>query len=589
MRSRTTALIGGAIFILTLVIFWLSPVSQVTDSKYSMLVSESLWRRGTFRLDYYRIPPDQIGKYGVGPIYQLHLVRGHVYYIFPDASAALSVPFVIALNAIGISTANPDGTYNEYGDIFLQTSIAAVLMAALASIFFFTARLVLPTSWSVVLALGAALGTQVWSTGSRSLLMHTWFILILGVVIWMLLAQETGQRRLRPVWLATLLAWLYFVRPTGILVIIAVTIYLSLYYRALLRPYLIAGAAWLAGFVIYSWYNFRRPVPLYYTIQSLYHDYWNQLAANFVSPSRGLFVYVPVLLWVAYLLVRYWSWLVYPRLAVLALTIMLPHMLIIARYWPGHSYGARYSTDLVPWFFLLAVLSVQAWRRWRAAQTKVPIRQWHVPLFAGGLLLALSIFINGRGALAAATMRWNSKPINVDQAKWRIWEWCNPQFLAGLLRPPLPAVFPSVRSPEHIDLGAAGSEKFLWYGWSGAEESFRWTEGPEAAFIFALPDSKDTTLRLKLSPFLVTEKHPQQRVEFALNGQPISMMVLKTEEAQECVLSLPAGGLREHNVLTLKLPDAAAPKSFGFSADERLLGVAVHWLEFSQAKHENAD
>lgn len=581
MGSKTTALIGVVVFIFTLVIFWLSPVSQVTDSKYSMLVSESLWRRGTFKLDHYRIPPDQIGKYGVGPIYQLHLVEGHVYYIFPDASPALSVPFVMALNAMGISATNPDGTYNEHGEVLLQTSIAAVLMAALASIFFFTARLVLPTSWSVVLALGAALGTQVWSTGSRSLLMHTWFILILGGVIWMLLAEASGRARLRPVWLATLLAWLYFVRPTGILVIIAVTIYLLLYRRALLRPYVITGLAWLAGFVVYSWHNFHRPVPLYYTIRSLYHDYWNQLAANFVSPARGLLIYVPVLFWVACLLVRYWSWLVHPRLVILGLAIVPPHMLIVAQYWPGHSYGARYSTDLVPWFLLIAVLSAQAWLRWRAAQVRVSVWQWHVPLFAGGLLLALSIFMNGRGAIAAETMRWNSTPVNVDQAKWRIWDWRNPQFLAGLLQPRLPSVFASVKPPEHIDLSAPGSEKFLWYGWSGAEESFRWTEGAEATLVFALPENKDATMRIKLSPFLVAEKHSQQRLGFVLNGQAIKTLVLTDEAPQELVLSLPAAAVHEKNVLTLKLPDAAAPKSFGTSADERLLGVAVQWLEFS--------
>lgn len=581
MTSKATALIGAAIFTFTLVIFWLSPVSQVTDSKYSMLVSESLWRRGTFKLDYYRIPPDQIGRYGVGPIYQLHIVNGHVYYIFPDASAALSVPFVMVLNAVGISAANPDGTYNEHGEVVLQTTIAAVLMAVLASIFFFTARLVLPASWSVILALGAALGTQVWSTGSRSLLMHTWFILILGVVVWMLLAEAAGKSRLRPVWLATLLAWLYFVRPTGILVVVAITIYLALYHRALLRPYLITGSAWLAGFLAYSWHNFGRPVPLYYTIRSLYHDYWNQLAANFVSPARGLFIYVPVLMWVGYLLLRYWSWLVYPRLAVLALSIIPPHMLIIAQYWPGHSYGARYSTDLVPWFFLLAVLSVQAFLRWRAKQSRVSMWQWHVPLFAGSVLLAISIFINGRGAMAAEVMRWNSTPVNVDQAKWRIWDWRNPQFLAGLLRPPLPSVSPLVEPPEHIELAAAGSEKFLWYGWSGAEESFRWTEGPEATLVFALPENRNTTLRIKLAPFLVQGKHSQQRVEFALNAQPLATITLTTDDAQEIVLTLPASAVRAQNVLTLKIPDAATPQSFGVNSDERQLGVAVHWLDFS--------
>ena len=104
-------------------------------------------------------------------------------------------------------------------------------------------------------------------------------------------------------------------------------------------------------------------------------------------------------------------------------------------------------------------------------------------------MLALSIFINGRGAVAAETMRWNSKPINVDQAKWRIWDWRNPQFLAGLLRPPLPSVFPSLKPSERVDLGAAGSK--LFSRTVGVERGvFRWTEVPNG-IVFALRSTRN--------------------------------------------------------------------------------------------------
>jgi len=42
-------------------------------------------------------------------------------------------------------------------------------MAGLAVIFFYTSRLVLPLTWSIVIALGGALGTQIFSTASRVL------------------------------------------------------------------------------------------------------------------------------------------------------------------------------------------------------------------------------------------------------------------------------------------------------------------------------------------------------------------------------------------------------------------------------------
>jgi hypothetical protein len=114
------------------------------------------------------------------------------------------------MNAFHITAVNPDGTYQPKGEVRIQATIAALLMATLASLFFYTARLVLPLRWSVLIALSAAFGTQVWSTASRGLWSHDWQLTLVGIVIWMLLAQETGRRKWNPVVLGTLLAWIYF-------------------------------------------------------------------------------------------------------------------------------------------------------------------------------------------------------------------------------------------------------------------------------------------------------------------------------------------------------------------------------------------
>src|SRR6266536_1932077 len=209
-------LIAGIIILVFIgAVFSMSRIHQFADSHYSMLVSESLLHHGTFTLDSYAIPrlapKQQIGYVSNGSIYQLELVNGHIYYFMPPGSSILSIPHVAVMNVFGISAANPDGTYNAEGEAKIEATLAALLMATLAVIIFFTSRLLLPVGWSALLALSSALGTQIYSTTSRALWSDTWGIFLLGFVIWMLLAQETGKRSIRPILLASLLSWTYFV------------------------------------------------------------------------------------------------------------------------------------------------------------------------------------------------------------------------------------------------------------------------------------------------------------------------------------------------------------------------------------------
>src|SRR2546423_75890 len=129
-----TIAMGMLIFILTLLLFMFSRVHQVADSSYSMLLSQSLVSHGSFTLDKYAIPryePQWFGYYfRNGPIYQLEVARGHLYYHLPPGSSVLSAPFVAALNLFGISPANRDGTYNPNGEVKIEAALAALLMAA---------------------------------------------------------------------------------------------------------------------------------------------------------------------------------------------------------------------------------------------------------------------------------------------------------------------------------------------------------------------------------------------------------------------------------------------------------------------------
>jgi hypothetical protein len=436
---RTELATGVLIFGFTCAVFLLSIVQQAADSNYSLLLSESLLYHRTFSLDNHGIPrfepKQQVGWVSDGEIYQLEYVDGRLYYFFPPGSSILSLPYVAVMNASGVSATYPDGTYNYQGELKLQKYLAALLMAGFAAIIFFTARLILPPAWSVLVALGSALGTQVWSTASRGLWADTWGLFLFGIVAWMLLAHEVGRYRLRPVLLASLLAWTYFVRPTSSVPILIITGYLFLSYprRAFVR-YVMTGAAWFLGFALFSFYNYGQLLPNYYRANRLtFEAFPVALAGNLISPSRGLLIFVPVVIFIAYLLVRYAKELTHRRLVAVCLSIVVAHQIVTAGFspwWGGHCYGPRYMTGLVPWFVLLSILAIKAALTWREkyGTAGVPLNrkaEWAL----GATLLLCSMVINGRGAMNPRTSRWNFTPVNVDQSPERLWDWKDPQFL----------------------------------------------------------------------------------------------------------------------------------------------------------------
>jgi hypothetical protein len=435
---RIEVAIGIALFGFTLFVFLISRVHQVTDSSYSMLLSESLLHHRSLALDSYQIPrlepKPQIGYVSDGDIYHLEYVDGKIYYFFPAGSSILSIPFVAVMNAWGVSAANPDGTYNRDGETKIQVRLSAILMAAFAVIVFYAARVLLPLGWSALIAMSTALGTQIWSTASRALWSDTWAIFLLGFVIVQLIAPEARKGRPRPVLLACLLAWTYFARPTYSIPIIVITIYLFIYYRSSFWRYALAGGLWLAAFIAYSEYHYGHLAPNYYLASRLsFETFGMALAGNLVSPSRGLLIFVPVLFFVAYLLVRYASELYSRRLVILSLSVIVAHLIVVSGFspwWAGHSFGPRYTTGLVPWFTLLAIVGVRSRLAW--VEKHPGSRRFFraVELSAGSLLLLGSLVINALGATAHRTWLWNSRPVNVDASPDRVWDWKHPQFLA---------------------------------------------------------------------------------------------------------------------------------------------------------------
>lgn len=442
---RVAQRIGLWLFLVTSLVFVLSPVWSLQDSKYSMLLSESIIRNHSVHLNAYQFPePIREAERCVSPsaplqsaflTYQLDRVRGNVVYCYPNGTSILSIPFVALMNVLGVHCYSPDGRYLRFGEGAIQRFLAALLMAGFTVVVFNTAARILEVGQSLIIAIGTAFGTQVWSSASRVMWSHTWLIFLGGLATYYMLGRETGcTKRGHSIVLATLISWMYIVRPTGAIPVLCVTIYVFAFWRRDFIAYSLTGLAWFAGFVCYSWFTFGKLIPDYYLDSRI--DFGNllkNLPAVLFSPSRGLFIFVPELIFVFYLLIRYWASTPYPRLAMLSLSIMAIQTVLVAlwpNWWGGYSYGPRLLADGLPWLALLAILGCAA--RLRSDKAGKFSR---AEIATALSLLALSIAFNGRGAISQATADWNPE-VDIDRHPERAWNWSNPQFMAGLIPPP---------------------------------------------------------------------------------------------------------------------------------------------------------
>lgn len=431
------------VFIFTLFVFCLSPVSVLSDGQYSMVLSDSIIHHRSMYLNAYRFPGtvSQDGRCGASTereshssdTYQLVRIGENVVYCYPNGGSILSLPFVALMSTVGLRPTYNNGIYNYVGEAKMQRLIASILMALLACIVFRTSLLLLDTPTSILVTFGVAFGTQIWSTASRTLWSHTWLVFLASWVAYFLLRSAHQKSKLHPIIVATLLSWMYFVRPTGAIAITCIAVYVFACGRREFLAFVAVGVFWFAGFLIYSWFTFGRLLPKYYVD---FRSQWSQLPTalegTLLSPSRGLFVFVPAAAFILYLLARYWHHIPCKRIVVVSLGIIAIHILLIASWvcwWGGYGYGPRLCTDFVPWLALLAIMGLAA----RSANAPSTPRNLEAAI--GLFLLAISVVVNGRGAISWATFRWNNA-VDIDFHPYRAFDWSYPQFMAGILPAP---------------------------------------------------------------------------------------------------------------------------------------------------------
>jgi hypothetical protein len=376
-----------------------------------------------------------------GRPYQIEPAGGHLFYWYPPAPSFLAVPLVAGAAAFGATPLGPDGRYDPVRDIALHGWLGPAVAAAIVGVLFLIAAELLPLPAAAAATVVAALGSPIWSTLSRAMSSNTWHVLLLSLAALEMLRAAHREREIHAAGLAALVALAYLSRPATSITIACVTVWMLLRHPRRFAVYALTGGAWAALFFGYSLVQFGVPLPSYYRLAARLSAEWIWPSATGIlfSPSRGLLVYSPIVVWVGWILARYRHALRFPDLAAVACACIGGTFLATTTWrvwWGGHSYGPRLTADFIPWLFLIAVVALDARRRVLAAAGPSAITRRRLELALGVMLGITSAALHAPGALQVQTLLWNERLGPEQYEPPLLWDWQYPQFLAAYRMPP---------------------------------------------------------------------------------------------------------------------------------------------------------
>ena len=431
-----------AIFLVVFLVHLTSPNSSVADSLRTVPVADSMVHRRTISLDAYRTggwggpPPIETG-YGVEE------AQGHLYPRFPWTVSLFLVPVVVVVDgaaAAGIGQTVAERSIELNTDWEFQVAGMSYVVALAAVLVYAFSRLLLPIDderrrrlLALAVTFVFAFGTSMWSTASRAAWQHGPSALFLAAATLVAVRSRTRPQPLLSLLLGVALAGAYVMRPTSVIPLLLFTLWV-LVARFRQVPVYVAGlAVVLVPFVIVNLRAWGTALPPYFSAgRAEYHPgMFEALAGNLVSPTRGLFVFSPILLLSIVGVVMKLRGRTIDLLDLTMIASIGAHWVAISLaidnaaiplWWGGHSYGPRLFTDMIPFLLALSMPAVVWVATSRARALKL----------SAVALVAISVFFHWQGAYLRSSYCWNVIPENVDQHPDRLWEWDDPQFLRGV-------------------------------------------------------------------------------------------------------------------------------------------------------------
>ena len=363
---------------------------EVANSRYYLARSTDPARRG------------YVSTYGVG-------------------AGMIALPIFVLGNTI-----DPDFWQSRSAKWMAGKWVASACVALSVGLIFLMASPLVGRWLSAVIALTFGLATNVWSMTSQSLWQAAPSVLFITLAIYCLPRMQ--RHRAWAVMCGVATGCAVVCRESAVLFAAAVAGHLLVcmwlqrdpgvawFRRRAWRTfvgYVLGGLPFVLALGFYHWYYLGSPFTLAKTQAALWFaeskmgnpNLWQTpfvigFAGLLVSPSRGVLVYSPVLVFAIGGAVLVWKRKRYASFRPLTVVALLL-IAMYAKYFDWHSgwsFGSRYTTDILP---MLAVCSVAI------AKPLARNKRWKI-LF--GLALAWSLFVQVLGAFAYNMVGWNNRP-----------------------------------------------------------------------------------------------------------------------------------------------------------------------------------
>ncbi len=424
--ARAPVWLEAGLFFFAVFCFYLAgPRVDAGDPHFVIPTAVSIVRHGDADIDEYR------GQFPQA-YWAVAKARGHFWNVYPPGVPLLVVPMVgVADKAYAVFGRDLEAMTLQGPPLVLELVCSSFITALAAGLLFVYLRARLPLDRALLLAGLFAAGTAAYSSASRGLYQHGPSMLLLACAI---LLYERAVRGEWPaaLWLGVCAGYTYTIRPANLIVVVGFAVLVFFTARRRVAAYVVGALAGAAPLFVFNLGAFGSWLSPYY--EATEATIWSfavpvgPLSALLVSPSRGLFVFSPFLLFAGARFLPYFR----RRYPVAPLEILLAVLAVAwwfgtsrwRMWWGGASYGPRLLCDLLPCLMVLLVpvaaeLTLEAgWKR----------RSFTVLFVVAGVV---SVAIQLRGVNSPSTSEWNRTAVPIDQAPERVWDWRDPQFLRG--------------------------------------------------------------------------------------------------------------------------------------------------------------
>lgn len=398
--------------------------------------------------------------------------NGHLSSIYPIGTAIVSFPlyliFYIYLKLTSQAAIPLDLTSASFEAyrLFFEKLAAAAITATTVTIFYLSVRLKFSEKVALISTLIFAFATNTWMTSSQGLWQHTASNLGLVSIIFCLLKGNRASQKNRKYWLVfagVACGLLPGIRPTNVLYSIAAIVYSIFTYRfqSLFLLVGLVSAIPSIAWNLYYFSNFTGGYSKMFPVSPYKFNFDNFTIASlgtFISPSRGLLIFSPIVLYSlpgAYQVFKSISGKDEKLIGsmTIASLILLGSYCFYTVWWAGHSYGARFVTDVIPvsCYLISYFISFHFQKLIRPAQIL------NFLIFV--VVIIFSIFVQFVGAFGVKPGgMWNVIPLNVDANQDRLWRWQDSQIERNAKAVLHKIIKPPIDSPEYIQ-GLAGNIK----------------------------------------------------------------------------------------------------------------------------------